>query len=368
MLETATIGVGVQEIQVRITTASDRSGPAFIPSVGEYSLYTDNVYQAFRGASARNQEYHKAIAALARDKIALDIGTGRDALWALDCARSGATRVYAIEELPAVASRATYSVHRAGLADRVTVIEGRSDLVAVPESATLCVSEIIGGIASSEGLEAIIWDALQRLCAPHALFIPHSVSTLAAAVSFELSPSPTPAFTIESIPYLEQAFRAAGHPFNIRLCIVGSIRQFIVSSVCEVESIVLSRIGQEIRSGRTTRARLVVNRAARLNGLILWPRFQSTRDGSVYDALTAGETAWAPCYVPLHLAGVPVESGDYIDITVSARLGSDNMHPDYTISGFIKRSDASQVPFEWKAPYREFRFRASDCYSFLFPA
>lgn len=121
----------------------------------------------------------------------LDIGTGPDALLALVAARAGAKKVYAVEAVPEVARAARQAVKRAtdvppGV---VEVFEGFSTDLTFPEPADLVVAEIVGSIASSEGIYATMHDVQTRLLrAPHApsSYIPLIVETLAAPMCYAL--------------------------------------------------------------------------------------------------------------------------------------------------------------------------------------
>lgn len=123
------------------------------------------------------------------EMVVLDIGTGPEALLALFAARAGAKKVYAVEVQPAVAEAARQAVRAAtDVPDGcIEIFEGFSTELELPEPADLLVSEIVGNIASAEGIYATMWDAQQRLVRhPHdpATYIPLVVETLAAPMSY----------------------------------------------------------------------------------------------------------------------------------------------------------------------------------------
>ena len=76
----------------------------------------------------------------------LDIGTGPFAVLALIAARAGAKKVYAIEAQPKAAALARSAIKKArDVPDGViTVLEGFSTELTLPEKADLVVAEIIG--------------------------------------------------------------------------------------------------------------------------------------------------------------------------------------------------------------------------------
>ena len=176
-----------QALEVAACPAAERPLLLF-PSIGEYLAYDDQAYDGFMVASQRNAAYRQALRVASPGRVVLDIGTGRDALWAITAARAGARQVYAVEAQATVTAQAERAVRRAGLASLVQVITGRSQDVELPRQAGVCVSEIIGNIASAEGALATLADARRRLCAPGCLMVPRRAQTLAAAISWARRP------------------------------------------------------------------------------------------------------------------------------------------------------------------------------------
>jgi hypothetical protein len=126
------------------------------------------------------------------DQIVLDIGTGAFAILALFAAQAGARRVYAIEANPVACEQARASVAAAesqGLVPQgvIQVIEGFSVDVVLPERADLLVAEIVGQMATSEGIVCTIRDAQARLLRrpldPRS-YIPQRVQTCCAPASY----------------------------------------------------------------------------------------------------------------------------------------------------------------------------------------
>lgn len=112
--------------------------------------------QAFEAAIKRR------VAAVGGDAVVVDIGTGSLALLAIIAAKAGARKVYAIEKAPEAAKLAKEEVRKAGLDGQIQVIEGDSMKVELPEKVDFVVSELIGSIATQEGVEPIIRDASAR--------------------------------------------------------------------------------------------------------------------------------------------------------------------------------------------------------------
>lgn len=123
-------------------------------------------YEAMRDDEPRTQGYEAAIkkrlAGTDGSITVVDIGTGSFALLAIMAARAGARKVYAIEKNAEAAELARKTVEKEKLQDKIEVIEGDSMQVELPEKVDLIVSELIGSIATQEGVEPIIKDATAR--------------------------------------------------------------------------------------------------------------------------------------------------------------------------------------------------------------
>lgn len=125
--------------------------------------------------SVRSSRLIAAINAVVRpDDIVVEAGTGTGVL-AVAAARAGARHVYAIEA-GHMASVARELARANGVAERVTVVEGWSSAVRLPERGDVFVSETVGNAAFDEDLLATATDARQRLLKPGARMIPSSLS------------------------------------------------------------------------------------------------------------------------------------------------------------------------------------------------
>lgn len=121
-------------------------------------------YEAMRDDRLRTDSYAAAIRQRVTSgaRVVLDLGTGPFALLATIAARAGARKVYAIERTPYAAAEARKTVSSAGLEDVISVIEGNSQDVKLPEKVDLIVSELVGNVATGEGVVETIRDARRR--------------------------------------------------------------------------------------------------------------------------------------------------------------------------------------------------------------
>ncbi len=119
----------------------------------------------------RMAAYLAAIAEVVRpDDVVVDLGTGTGIL-AVAAAKAGARHVYAIEE-SAIAEVAEEVFVANGVADRVTLVRGRSSKIELPEKGTVLVTETLGNDPLDEGILFYLNDARERLLVPEATLVP----------------------------------------------------------------------------------------------------------------------------------------------------------------------------------------------------
>jgi precorrin-6B methylase 2 len=115
------------------------------------------------------------------DDVVVDIGTGTGVL-AIGAARAGARHVYAVEATP-LAQQAREIVRANGLHETVTVVEGWSTRITLPERASLAVAEILGSEALEERALPALLDVRERLLRPGARLIPSKIQIFGLPVS-----------------------------------------------------------------------------------------------------------------------------------------------------------------------------------------
>src|SRR5215472_15247061 len=159
------------------------------------------MYELMETDENRNQPYRDTIREVVAGKVVLELGTGRKALWAVCCAVAGARKVYAVE-----ANKRAYQESlkflKAWNIDNVHLICGFSDRITLPERCEVLVHDLIGNIASAEGMIPFIEDAKQRLLAPDAVHIPQRCVTFAV-----LAEDPTLTLAERTFSYVLRGFQ-----------------------------------------------------------------------------------------------------------------------------------------------------------------
>jgi precorrin-6B methylase 2 len=130
----------------------------------------------------RNGLYAKAIRErVTRESVVLDLGAGLG-IHGLLAAAAGARRVYLVDAEPVV--RVAMEAARAnGLADRITVVEGRIEDVTVPEPVDLIVSVFTGNLLFSEDLLPSLFHARDHYLKQGGTMVPDLAELMAAPVS-----------------------------------------------------------------------------------------------------------------------------------------------------------------------------------------
>ena len=122
--------------------------------------------------SERTGNYVAAIRESVRPgDIVVDLGTGTGVL-AIAAAQAGAAHVYAVESGEMMAQIARENVARNGFQDKITVLQGWSTHIDLPQKADILISEIIGNEPLGEHVIGYTTDAVQRWLKPDARLLP----------------------------------------------------------------------------------------------------------------------------------------------------------------------------------------------------
>ncbi|GAA1247666.1 50S ribosomal protein L11 methyltransferase [Streptomyces javensis] len=358
--------------KVPVRACVDGSNPPIwlFPSIGEYPVYDDFVYDVMIKDERRTSAYAEAVRRYAPGRTVLDIGTGQDAVWALAAARAGARHVWAVEVIPKSARIARKTIEEAGFADRITVVEGLSTEIELPGPVDMCVSEIIGTLGGSEGAGPVLRDARERLVKPGGVFIPHRSATTAVALDLRgATGGELPGFPSVAFGFVEGIFAAVGRPFDLRVCLGGlqdvpEVRErSYLSGPVEVEPL---EFNGDLRPEGVDRAELAFTRPGRFSGLALGMRLWVAEGGAPIDSLSEWSN-WTPVYAALSEEGLPVRPGDRFVFEFTTTISDDGVHPDYALVGELHRDSAPAVPLSWSSTHHGDGFRETFFHRRLFP-
>lgn len=151
---------------------AEGQGPALRPDAGTYD--SAPIHVAMLDDRTRVERFLAAIRDVVRPgDVVLDLGTGIG-VFAIAAAQAGARHVYAVEA-GAIARLARANVAANGLADRVTVLQGWSTQIALPERADVLISEMVGNEPTHDFMLEVMRDARRRLLKPGARLVPQRV-------------------------------------------------------------------------------------------------------------------------------------------------------------------------------------------------
>ncbi|TYB45787.1 class I SAM-dependent methyltransferase [Nonomuraea sp. PA05] len=326
---------GGREVSIAVDTDPGRGiRPDLWPSVGEYPLYDPFLYYSMTHDVLRNDAFRAALRRVAGGRTVLDIGTGQDLNWALEAARHGARAVHAVEAIERSHAKAAERLARAPQRDRVELVHGTSFDLTLPERAEVCVAELIGSIASAEGMLAAVSDARARLLAPDAVVIPAACRTIAGAVSLRDMFPDGLGFSRDALPYLRKVFDLCGRPFDVRLTVSSPDPASVLSSTAAVETL---RFDGSQPLDEKTDQRLTAERDGAVDGLLLWIVLDAGDGTRPIDSLH-DRTSWTPAYLPLFDTPVETRAGDVLDVTFERRTSDDGVHPDYLVNASLTTS------------------------------
>jgi len=272
------------------------------------------MYELMETDENRNRPYRDTIREAVAGKVVLELGTGRKALWAVCCARAGARKVYAVE-----ANKRAYLESRAYLKvrniDNVHLICGFSDKITLPERCEVLVHDLIGNIASSEGMIPFIEDAKRRLLTPDAAHIPQRCVTCAV-----LAEDPTLTLAERSVSYVLRGFQRLDRLPFVR--VFGFRQQGALSAPHVFEDFTFR---QEQPLQRSVRLDMEIKRDGVLRGVFFFLQiyFNATRVLSTW----ASTSCWEKPFVRFKQP-VRVKKGDHVELCIQSNLSGT---PSYSL-------------------------------------
>src|SRR4051794_16927550 len=134
-------------------------------------MYSLHFYGQMLADASRMDAYAAALRhTVNRDSVVMDLGCGPGVFALLAC-KLGARRVYAIEPDNVIGLAREAAVAN-GFVDRMVFFEKLSTEIALPEPATIIVSDLRGVLPWFEQNISSIIDARRRLLAPRGVLIP----------------------------------------------------------------------------------------------------------------------------------------------------------------------------------------------------
>ncbi len=331
------------------------------PTAGGDPVYDDVLYNAMRLDKSRHDAYRRAFAKVARDKVVVDIGTGRDALLARMALEEGARKVYAIELLERPARQAKELIEKLGLQDKIIVLHGRSQQIQLPERADICVSENVGHIGGAEGGDLILADARERFLKPHGLIIPARCRTQFAAVTLPPGFLRRPEFEALGGYYAGDAWRQAGYKHDLRLCLMGLNRNYLSTTEATFEDVEFAATpAREYRREET----LTATRDALIDGFALWLQLE-TVPGETLTAIDHSDS-WLPVYLPVFDPPIPLARGETIRLTIRGALAANGLNRDYHLEGAIHRAGGETQTFRYDSWHYKHVYKSTPFYARLF--
>jgi len=151
------------------------------PARGTWEFGAAPVHIGMLNDRERVSRFLGAITATVRPgDVVVDLGTGTG-VFAVAAVKAGASRVYAIEA-SGIAKVARRVFEANGVADKITLIEGYSTQIELPERADVLIAEIIGNEPLAERKMECTADAVRRFLKPDARLIPHRLAVFVVPI------------------------------------------------------------------------------------------------------------------------------------------------------------------------------------------
>nr|WP_246276572.1 amino acid adenylation domain-containing protein [Microcoleus asticus] len=330
------------------------------PSVAEYFVYDELLYYAMTNDERRNHSYKVAINQLVKDRVVVEVGTGKDAILARFCIEAGAKKVYAIERSEESYRLAKACIKNLGWENKITLIHGDATQVNLPEQADVCLSEIVGAIGGCEGA-AVILNSARRFLKEDGIMIPQRSITKIAAAYLPDELLNNPQFNDVSGYYTDKIFEQVGYPFDLRLSIKKFPKSHLLSNSDTFEDL---NFNTHLNPEYRIEINLNITKESRLDGFLVWLNLH-TIEGEVIDIIEH-EYCWLPVYFPVFYPGIQVSEGDIIKAVCIGTLCDNNLNPDYKLEGRLIRKNGEFIEFKYESYHHKKVFKQTPFYKLLF--
>merc|ERR1712045_764197 len=151
----------------------------YFDSYAHFGIHEEMLKDEVRTLTYRNSMYHNKH--LFKDKIVLDVGCGTGIL-SMFAAKAGAKHVYGVD-MSGIVVQAQKIVSTNGLADKVTIIRGKIEEIALPvEKVDVIISEWMGYCLFYESMLDSVLYARDKWLAPDGLMFPDRATLYVCAI------------------------------------------------------------------------------------------------------------------------------------------------------------------------------------------
>ncbi|MBM3473251.1 MAG: hypothetical protein FJX75_08295 [Armatimonadetes bacterium] len=306
-----------------------------IPHYSQHTDYGDSkLHMLFLSDQVRVEAYAQAIRETVQaGDVVVDIGTG-PAVLAMLAARAGARRVYAIEGEARVIPMTQQIIDQAGLGSVITLLQGISQEITLPEPTDVIVSELIGGLGNDEGMVPALEDARDRFLRPETgRMVPRAVDVYIAPVEAPEAHAQTA--TVYDHDLVVPPEGALGR-FEAYYSFLGGVPpDRLLAAGQPVDHV--DHFGTTEASFARTRV-FEISKPGVFSGFVAW--FIARLSDHVVLDVSPGNpgTCWGQAYLPLP-EQVVVQCGDRVELTFEAILDAGETVPHYFWTSRITRED-----------------------------
>jgi len=279
-----------------------------------YPMY---VYKLFTRDLIRNNAYRKVIRKLVKDKVVVEVGTGPFAFLANMCIDAGVKKVYAIEENEKAYAYAVNKIRKNGLQGKIQLLHGNSTEVTLEKKCDVLLHEIVGNIASAEGMVPVVNDAKMRFLKSDPIFIPYACSTFICPVS------PL------KFPLMDRMISSLGGGcFSISKPGFYNVFNFpepnVLDKPQEAEHIIFQ---DTIQLKEKRDIQFKISRRCQLSGFLLYLKL-FVDPHTVVDSLHQ-KTSWLTPYIKMFKSPIELNQGDIIHVRFTKDIST--LNPTYGI-------------------------------------
>jgi amino acid adenylation domain-containing protein len=335
---------------------SEQRSAWFSPAVNDY------IYEL---TPITPQPFYQQITDNVRNKTVLVAGAGHENHLLKACVAGGAGLVYAVEGTAGAYARTKRFVEENNYHQVVPLLMGE-EVSGTESHIDLCVSDLVGDIGGSKGLEKV-FRQLRNAIGADTIVYPQSSTTYLSAVELPESLREQPEFYGPHFEDARHIFATAGYPFDLRLRVHQLPAENFISEESIFEQINFCNLHSAGAEANTSEHefQLTISRDAILSGFVLSLRlFGSLNGNGREDCCYSTDT---PVFVPAFGQGWQVEAGDTIEGKCVRRPSmNDGQHMDYHVQGQLVRGDDVLKSFFYRLPFTQRVFQGSDFYKKLF--